>query len=285
MLLPKQDVVTRGEGSNADIRPGPWVLPANVSKEAADECRQWIESYDRACSFASESYGPRVSQWLQYLFLGLSQRMSLAEVTAKIDVYKFAIAERPAYCFTDSVLRRAMRKFKQFTPSVGEISEFLDEIESETRAMTRRAYECIDVSLGKRGREVLENPTQAPDWVWPNGKASALEYAERYRAQEDAKRRSLAALVRSREGAPAPSPEREPGESDEAFRGRCVQHCRSTLDAATAAMKRGNEKSWKGDPIYRAGDATPEILAAREANLNRAKKEAEERDARLKGEG
>jgi hypothetical protein len=105
------------------------------------ECRRWLQAFDQRNGPAQES---RIENWLLKLLAGVIGDRSRDEVQMRVAALVFAVADRPAFCFDDRSLRRAMARFK-FWPSAAELIAFAEQIETEGRETAQRAWRVVDI--------------------------------------------------------------------------------------------------------------------------------------------
>lgn len=167
------------------------------------ECRRWLAAYDAASGTAQDG---RVKVWLMRLLGGLPGDYPPETVQMKMGAFVFALEDKPAYCFDDATLKIAVRRFKKFWPSAGELVEFADEMESWTRRQAKRAWEVVDA-----GARVSREPTQS----------EAVQRSIALNREKQARERAeLAAIVAAKYG-PLPdaatAPQMGPGESRDSY--------------------------------------------------------------------
>jgi hypothetical protein len=226
----------------AELRPGEWVLPPEITDAMVAACRDGLRTHDAQ---SGPVQGGVLGQWLSNLFPTCAKRAGdCADVEAWIKSAGFALEEHPAFCFTQTSLRAAMRRFK-FLPTGAELLAFADEIVTARGRAAQRAWKVMDA--GPRA-------TTAMQW----GPAAAEEQARRNRAKAAKERAELAAIVGH---SAAPPPERLPGEDDKAFVSRLASHARSLCDAG----KRGLRRDEAANRQRKAGPTAAELDASRKA--------------------
>lgn len=225
-------VQTVGDGAAAEIRSGVWELPGTITEPMILECRRWLEALNKAEGIAQEG---RIRTWLWKLLGGLSGNHTEETVRMKLASFTFALAEHPAYCFDDHVLRRAQRRFKSFWPSAGELIEFMDEYQAEIRVRAQRAFKMIDAGPRKPGERRAGKP-------WAQG--GMEDHAAFLREKADRERKELIEIMRQRDAEAGRTVEpgewdRLSGEETHAFIDRIGDKRRKMQDAITKRMKGG----------------------------------------------
>jgi hypothetical protein len=190
-------VQTVSDGADVELVPGTWSAPKVITDEMLAEHRQWLRAYDAACDVPVPVRDRMRNQFVKRLLSGYSARMSAEDYEVKLRAFEFMLADAPAYCFDDAVLRRTLRHFKKFLPSAGELAEFLEAVQRETREMARRATECCDIAAGKRKFSDAEPVHQRADWTWSRAEAEA--HGERLRIRKQRELAELGAIVRQRD--------------------------------------------------------------------------------------
>jgi hypothetical protein len=226
-LVTPKVVQTVDEGGDVRVVPGVWELPAVVTEPMIFEYRRWLDALGKCDAPAQDG---RMRVWLSKLLFGLSGNFSEEMIRGKMSAYAFALADKPAFCFDDAVLRRAQKHFKSFWPSAGELIEFMERVEAETRIKAERAWKIIDG--GPRAAGAAEPGTDAA--------------IQRHREKQDRERRELAAILAERDAAQgkhapdAETPRRMPGETDKQFVARLTEHTRAQITLGRRALKRDN---------------------------------------------
>jgi hypothetical protein len=225
-----KDGRTIGDGADFEVVPGKWNAPETITEPLVLECRRWLEALNKAEGTAQDG---RIRNWLMKLLGGLSGNHSEDTVRMKLAAFTFALAEFPAYCFDDAVLRRAQKHFKSFWPSAGELIEFMEAYQGEVRVRAQRAYKIIDIGPRRPGQVPRGRP-------WAEG--GMEDQREWLRQKGDREREELAAIARKRDEEEGRSPEdwdRLPGEDAHAFVDRIGVKRRKMQDAITKRMKGG----------------------------------------------
>lgn len=226
----------------AELRPGEWALPLTITDAMVSACREGLRAYEAQ---SGPVQGGVLGQWLGNLYPVCAKRAGDApDVEAWIKSAGFALEEHPAFCFTQTTLRAAMRRFK-FLPTGAELLAFADEIVVARGRAAQRAWKVLDAG-----------PRAATAMQW--GPAAAEEQARRNRAKDAKERAELAAIAG---GQPAPAPQRLPGEDDGAFVTRLADHARSLCDAGKGALRRDEAANRQ----RRAGPSAAELDASRKA--------------------
>lgn len=216
---------------------GRWRRPREITPIKLKAYQRWLALYDQAQGVPEHRHLEIARQWLKDLFLVLPTRWSDEESGLKTTAYLFLIAQQPTFVFDPEHLSAAMRHFKRFVPTAGEIDEFLTKIRVETESVARRAKECIDAGVSKQEMPAGENPTQDPDWKWENGKETAVAYGPKFWESERRKSDELLEIIRARENAPPPPPDEAPSEDDvDAFLAKHKKYRTALLDDATVEM-------------------------------------------------
>lgn len=198
------------------MRPAPWGPPAEVPDAVALECRRWL---DWVRSRDGEAQDGLVERWLLTLLMGVAGDRSEDDVRAKLKAFRFALAGRPALCFTPESLRGAQRRFR-FWPSAAELIEFADEVERGARETRQRCGVIVERHAARGGGD----PEAEPPRRWSKDEADAQRERNRA-AQRDQNARVIQAL-RER-GEWIETPVRAPGESERDYVARLVEHIRS----------------------------------------------------------
>jgi hypothetical protein len=167
------------------------------------ECRRWLASYDQASGPAQDGV---IRHWLVRLLPGLAGDRTADDIRLSLASFAFALADKPSYCFDDRSLRRAMKHFKRFYPTAGELIEFMDRIEAEGREDARRVWAMVDIGV-RRPKPGDPNWTAAPDR--PKRSPDELKAVADICAGIRAK---LAEADLDRHAAPKPAPQKEAAE-------------------------------------------------------------------------
>jgi hypothetical protein len=239
-------VQTLGDGAEAVVAPGVWKMPGVVTEPMILEYRRWLEALRKCDAPAQDG---RIRVWLSKLLFGLSGNYSEEMIRAKISAFAFALDDKPAFCFDDRVLKRAQKHFKSFWPSAGELIEFMEKIEAETRIKEDRAWKIINDGPRAAG---------APSTLRPWAEGGAEDNTRWNREQADRERQELAEIIRQRDAADgkwaadAVMPTQLPGESAEAYVARLKVHIFAQIDEGAKARRKDEERRKKAAEIDEA---------------------------------
>lgn len=245
-------VQTVDEGGDVRVVPGVWEMPAVVTEPMILEYRRWLDALRKCDAPAQDG---RIRVWLSKLLFGLSGNFSEEMIRAKMSAFAFALADKPAFCFDDAVLRRAQKHFKSFWPSAGELIEFMERVEAETRVKADRAWKIIDGGARAAGAPTTQRP-------WAEG--GAEDHAKRLRDKADRERRELAQILAERDAAAgkhaaeARVPQQRRGESAGDYVTRLKDHAMAQISLGERALKRDSRMRAKAqkDAAKAAYEAT-----------------------------
>lgn len=225
-------VQTVGDGAETVIVAGVWEMPAVITEPMILEYRRWLDALRKCDAPAQDG---RIRVWLSKLLFGLSGNFSEEMIRAKMSAFAFALADKPAFCFDDAVLRRAQKHFKSFWPSAGELIEFMERVEAETRVREDRAWKIINGGPRAAGAPTTKRP-------WAEGGSD--DQREYLRQKADRERRELAEILRDRDAAAGkfaqetPVPQQQRGESGGDYVKRLKAHAMEQIDIGEQALKR-----------------------------------------------
>jgi hypothetical protein len=185
---------TTEDGASFEV-DGTWALPDEIPETVVAECRRWLASHDAASGYANEG---RIKFWLVRLLSGLPGDHSAETVELKMAAFIFALGDKRAFCFDDTTLRLAMKRFK-FWPSAAELIEFADDMEIRVRRQAARAQKIADTGARRPGQQGT------------GGKIDIEASERRMREKQAAENLELAEKLGVK---PTEPPPRLPGETD-----------------------------------------------------------------------
>ena len=236
-------VQTVDEGGEARVVPGVWKMPDVVTEPMILEYRRWLDALRKCDAPAQDG---RIRVWLSKLLFGLSGNHSEEMIRAKMSAFAFALADKPAFCFDDAVLRRAQKHFKSFWPSAGELIEFMERVEAEVRVKAERAWKVVDGGPRAPG-------AKPPGRPWAQGGAD--DHREYLRQKADRERKELIEIMRDRDAAAgkfAPDavvPPQEPGETGKAYVARLKAYCHEQISLGDKARRKDAERYRRGKEL------------------------------------
>lgn len=211
-------------GGGINLVPGVWKPPENPTREELAAARLWMQVYDAEKATVSEV---ALRKWL-VTFAGnlvVGSGSSESELDMRVKLLSIAVDDRAAKHFTKESLKLAWDQFK-FVPTANELMKFFDELEADERRDAQRLMAVLDAG---------HKP--------PPPKAPAMDVDEsmrRFREKQDRERQELAAIVKQRAAAEgAPTWDRLPGESDNAYIDRIGDQRRKMQDKITRQMRSG----------------------------------------------
>jgi hypothetical protein len=204
-----QDDSDKGGGIN--LIAGKWEPPTNPTSEELAAARLWMQAYGAETATVAAK---DLEKWIATLVanMRLSSGAGEDDIEMRIRMLSLAVDERAAKHFSKDALKLAWKKFGQFIPTASQLMEFFDDLESLERTQAQRLMAVLDAG-----------------YKTPPPKAPAMDVDEsmrRHREKQERERKALAAIVEAKYGAMPPMPERQLGESDDAFLAR-LKHWRT----------------------------------------------------------